>query len=132
MTAVDDAPQLTEEEQAAEKAAEKARLDGLRARYRTLPDIDARQRAIASEEIPKITGLAEPDDSDLMWQQTLIQEHFDLDKIAAPLRKRAEQMAAIAKAHADPANREGPEDGTHGALARRSSEIGRASCRERV
>jgi HK97 family phage major capsid protein len=104
MTEVDDR-ELTEEE----IAAEKARLDALRTKYRTLPDINARQRAIVEEEIPKITGLAEPDDGDLMWQETLIQEHFDLDKLAKPLRKRSEQMAAIAKAHADPANREGPE-----------------------
>jgi HK97 family phage major capsid protein len=105
MTAVDDAPQLTEEE----AAAKKARLDALRARYRTLPDIETRQRAIATEEIPKITSLSEPDEADLGWQETLIQEHFDLDEIAAPLKRRSEQMAAIARAHADPANREGPE-----------------------
>src|SRR6185312_1394475 len=104
MTAVEDAPQLTEEEQ----AAEKARLSELRGRYRTLPDMEARQRAIATEEIPKITALSDPDEGDLSWQETLIQEHYDLEKLAAPLRRRAEQMAAIARAHADPANREEP------------------------
>ena len=104
MTAVEDAPQLTEEEQ----AAEKARLNELRGRYRTLPDMEARQRAIATEEIPKITALSDPDEGDLSWQETLIQEHYDLEKLAAPLRRRAEQMAAIARAHADPANREEP------------------------
>lgn len=104
MTEVQDRP-LTDEEQ----AEEKTRLDGLRAQYRTLPEIDARQRAIVEEEIPKVTGLDDPDESDLMWQETLIQQHFDLDKIAKPLRRRAEQMAAIQKAHENPANREGPE-----------------------
>lgn len=104
MTAVDDRP-LTEEEQ----AAQKARLDALRAQYRTLPDIDARQRAIVEDEIPKITGLTDPDDSDLMWQETLIQEHFDLDQLARPLRKRAERLAAVMRAHEDPANREAPD-----------------------
>src|SRR6185312_2439981 len=104
MTAVDDAPQLSEEEQ----AAEKTRLNELRGRYRTLPDMEARQRAIASEELPKLTSLSEPDEADLAWQETLIQEHYDLEKLAAPLKRRAEQMAAIARAHADPANREEP------------------------
>jgi hypothetical protein len=102
VTAVDNEPQLSEEE----LAAEKARLNELRGRYRTLPDMEARQRAIATEEIPKLTSLSEPDDADLAWQETLIQEHYDLEKIAAPLRRRSEQMAAIARAHADPANRE--------------------------
>ncbi len=105
MTAVDDEPQLSEDE----LAAQKARLDALRGRYRTLPEMDARQRAIATEEIPKITKLSEPGEDDLTWQETLIQEHGDLDLLIAPIRRRAEQMAAIAKAHADPANREGPE-----------------------
>jgi HK97 family phage major capsid protein len=71
--------------------------------------MEARQRAIATEEIPKITSLSEPDDADLTWQETLIQEHGDLDLLVSPIRRRAEQMAAIARAHADPANREGPE-----------------------
>jgi hypothetical protein len=104
VTAVDDDRQLTEEEQ----AAEKTRLGELRARYRTLPDMENRQRAIASEELPKLTSLSEPDEADLAWQETLIQEHYDLEKLAAPLKRRAEQMAAIARAHADPANREEP------------------------
>lgn len=105
MTAVDDAAQLTEDE----LAAQKTRLDALRARYRTLPDMEARQRAIATEEIPKITSLSEPGEDDLTWQETLIQEHQDLDLIAAPIRRRAEQMMAIARAHSDPANREETE-----------------------
>jgi len=105
VTAVEDDRQLSEDE----LAAQKTRLDALRARYRTLPDMEARQRAIATEEIPKITGLAEPGEDDLAWQETLIQEHQDLDLIAAPIRRRAEQMLAIAKAHDNPANREGPE-----------------------
>ena len=105
MTAVDNEPQLSEEE----LAAEKERLDALRARYRTLPDMEARQRAIASEELPKLTSLPEPDQADLAWQETLIQEHYDLEKLAAPLKRRAAQMEAIARAHADPANREEPE-----------------------
>ena len=53
--------QLTEDE----LAAQKSRLDALRARYRTLPDMEARQRAIATEEIPKITKLSEPGEDDL-------------------------------------------------------------------
>jgi hypothetical protein len=105
VTAVDDDRQLTEDE----LAAQKMRLDALRARYRTLPEMEARQRAIATEEIPKITKLSEPGEDDLTWQETLIQEHQDLDLLVAPIRRRAEQMMVIAKAHADPANREGPE-----------------------
>ena len=97
--------QLSEDE----LAAQKTRLDALRARYRTLPEMEARQRAIATEEIPKITSLSEPGEDDLTWQETLIQEHADLDLLVAPIRRRAEQMAAIARAHADPANREEPE-----------------------
>jgi len=97
--------QLTEDE----LAAQKTRLDALRSRYRTLPEMEARQRAIATEEIPKITSLSEPGEDDLTWQETLIQEHADLDLLVAPIRRRAEQMAAIARAHADPANREEPE-----------------------
>jgi HK97 family phage major capsid protein len=97
--------QLSEDE----LAAQKSRLDALRARYKTLPEMEARQRAIATEEIPKITNLSDPGEDDLTWQQTLIQEHQDLDLLVAPIRRRAEQMAAIARAHADPANREEPE-----------------------
>ena len=67
MTAVDDTPQLSEEE----LAAEKARLKELRGRYRTLPDMEARQRAIASEELPKLIGLSEPEDADLAWQESI-------------------------------------------------------------
>jgi len=89
--------QLSEDE----LAAQKTRLDALRARYRTLPEMEARQRAIATEEIPKITSLSEPGEDDLTWQETLIQEHYDLEKLAAPLRRRAEQMAAIARAIAE-------------------------------
>jgi HK97 family phage major capsid protein len=103
MTAVDDRP-LSEEEQ----AAKEARKAVLREKYRTLPDMEARQRAIVTDEIPKISTLPEPDDGDLAWQETLIQEHDDLDELAAPLRKRAAALDRVMKAHADPANREEP------------------------
>jgi len=97
------------------------RQNALRAQYRTLQDMDARQRAIVHEELPKIDQLAEPGADDLAWQESLILEHDDLDVLAGPLRKRAKDMDRIRAAHADPANRETPEDGSHGALARRGS-----------
>src|SRR5215469_15888306 len=100
MTAVDDR-QLTEEE----LTAAKARQDSLRATYRTLQDMDARQRSIVGE-ITQISAIDNPDEGDLSWQETLIQEHDDLDELAKPLRKRAANLARVQAAHADPANRE--------------------------
>src|SRR5260221_7895411 len=96
------------------------RQNALRAQYRTLQDMDTRQRAIVGE-LADIDNIAEPGPDDLAWQETIIREHDDLDVLAAPLRKRAKDMDRIRAAHADPANREGPEDGTHGTLPRRSS-----------
>src|SRR5258708_7160506 len=96
------------------------RQNALRAQYRTLQDMDTRQRSIVAE-LAQIDQLPDPGEDDLAWQETIIREHDDLDVLAGPLRKRAKDMDRIRAAHADPANREGPEDGTHGALARRSS-----------
>jgi len=96
------------------------RQNALRAQYRTLQDMDTRQRAIVAE-LAQIDQLPEPGEDDLAWQETIICEHDDLDVLAGPLRKRAKDMDRIRAAHANPANREGPEDGSHGALARRGT-----------
>jgi HK97 family phage major capsid protein len=84
------------------------RQNVLRGTYRSLQDMEARQRAIL-EELAKVDQLPEPDEGDLAWQGTLITEHDDLDALAAPLRKRAKDMERVRAAHANPANREGPE-----------------------
>ncbi len=70
--------------------------------------MEARQRSIVTE-LAQIDDLPDPGEDDLAWQGTLITEHDDLDKLAAPLRKRAADMARVRAAHANPANREGPD-----------------------
>lgn len=94
-------------------AAKRARLDALRGQYRTLQDMEARQRSIV-EELARIDQLEDPGADDLAWQGTIITEHDDLDDLAAPLRKRAADLARVRAAHADPANREGPDSGVGG------------------
>src|SRR5258708_22688543 len=96
------------------------RQNALRAQYRTLQDMDTRQRAIVGE-LAQIDQLPDPGEDDLAWQETIIREHDDLDVLAGPLRKRAKDLDRTPAAHPDPANRDGPEDGTHGTPARRSS-----------
>lgn len=84
---------------------EAARLDSLRAQYRTLQDMEGRQAAIRTE-IQGISAIAEPGPDDLAWQGTLIREHDDLDTIAEPLRKRAKDLDRVLRARANPANTE--------------------------
>src|SRR5258708_7592316 len=96
------------------------RQNALRAQYRTLQDMDTRQRAIVTE-LAQIDQLPDPGEDDLAWQETIIREHDDLDVLAAPLRKRARDMDRIRAAHQDPANREGPEDAPPPALPPRRS-----------
>jgi HK97 family phage major capsid protein len=84
------------------------RQNALRAQYRTLQDMEARQRAIVAE-LAQIDQLEEPGPDDLSWQGTIITEHDDLDVLASPLRKRAADLERVRKAHQDPANREGPD-----------------------
>jgi HK97 family phage major capsid protein len=86
----------------------RTRLDRLRGQYRGLQAIDARQDAIRSE-LRQVSQLAEPGDDDLAWQETLIQEHDDLDELATPLRKRANDLERVFRAAQDPANLERPE-----------------------
>ena len=88
---------------------DQARLDSLRAQYRTLQDMEARQGAIRSE-IAGISAIAEPGEDDLSWQGTLITEHDDLDRLAEPLRKRAKDLDRVLRARTDAANTEAGAD----------------------
>jgi HK97 family phage major capsid protein len=97
--------------------AQRARLDSLRAQYRTLQAQEDRQRALLAE-LAQLDSIAEPTEDDLAWQGTLIQEHDDLDTLAAPLRKRAADLERVRKAHQNPANREGPDAGSAAPSAR--------------
>jgi HK97 family phage major capsid protein len=103
VTEVLDRP-LTDEEQ----AAKKARQDALRAEYPSLQEMSRRQEDIVTE-LARLDQIPDPDGEDSSWQGSLIIEHDDLDELAKPLRKRAADMARIRAAHADPANREGPD-----------------------
>jgi len=85
----------------------RARQDSLRAQYRTLQEMDARQDSIRAE-IKGISALDEPGPDDLAWQGTLITEHDDLDDLAKPLRKRAEDLKRVLAARQAPG---GTEDG---------------------
>src|SRR5262249_37655004 len=51
----------------------------------------------------------EPDGEDSSCQGSLILEHDDLPVIAAPIKKRSEDMARLRAPHAMPANRETPD-----------------------
>jgi HK97 family phage major capsid protein len=86
----------------------RARQNALRGQYRTLQDMENRQRAII-DELAKIDQLDDPGADDLSWQGTLITEHDDLDALAAPLRKRAADLARVRSAYQNPANRETPD-----------------------
>ena len=114
MTAVDD--------RAATGAADDAareRQNALRGQYRTMQEMEARQRSIVGE-LAAIDEIADPDEGDLAWQGTLITEHDDLDALLAPLRKRAKDMERVRAAHADPANRETPDPARTPDLATRN------------
>lgn len=104
MTAVDDRQDLSEEE----LAAKRARQEALRGQYRTLQQMEERQRSLVAE-LASIDQIEDPQADDLAWQGTLILEHDDLDEIKAPLVKRAADLARVRAAYAEPANREGPE-----------------------
>ena len=90
-----------------DSAAQERRIEGLRAKYRSLQDIEERQRAIITQ-LAELDGLDNPDGGDFIFQGTLIQEHDDLEKMAEKPRKRARDMERVRAAHADPANREEP------------------------
>ena len=88
-----------------DSAAQERRIEGLRSKYRSLQDIEERQRAIITQ-LAELDGLDNPDGGDFIFQGTLIQEHDDLEKMAEKPRKRARDMERVRAAHADPANRE--------------------------
>ena len=90
-----------------DSAGQERRIEGLRAKYRSLQDIEERQRAIITQ-LAELDGLDNPDGGDFIFQGTLIQEHDDLEKMAEKPRKRARDMERVRAAHADPANREEP------------------------
>jgi len=102
VTAVDDRLQTADGDEARD------RQNTLRAQYRSLQDMESRQRSII-DELAKIDQLPEPGEDDFAWQGTLITEHDDLDELAKPLRKRAADMERVRAAYQNPANREGPE-----------------------
>ena len=80
----------------------------LRGQYRSLQDMDSRQRAIVAE-LASIDQLAEPDDGDLAWQGDSSSGSMTTSThMAAPLRKRAKDMDRVRAAHQDPSNREEP------------------------
>jgi len=81
------------------------RIEGLRGKYRSLQEIDARQRAIV-DELAAIDSIEDPDGGDFIWQGSLIREHDDLEYMAAKPRKRAKDLERVRAAHEDPANRE--------------------------
>ena len=89
----------------------RSRQNGLRGQYRSLQDMESRQRAILGE-LAQLDAVGEPGEDDLAWQGTLITEHDDLDVLAAPLRKRAKDMERVRAAHMDPANRESAQTPT--------------------
>src|SRR5437764_769766 len=53
----------------------------------------------------------EENDGDL--RDTLVERWKQLDEETKPIIKRMEEIRAITRAAADPANREGPDDGSH-------------------
>ncbi len=73
--------------------------------YRTLQDIEGRQRSIRSE-LATIDGNAELSEEDVSWQGTLIAEFDELEGAATPLRKRMADLSRVQKAAADVDNRE--------------------------
>jgi HK97 family phage major capsid protein len=81
---------------------------GLRAKYRSLQDMDAQMRTLRSQ-LRDIGQLPNPSDDDLVWQGTIIKEHDALDEIAEPHRKRAADLERISKRAQDPENREEPQ-----------------------
>jgi HK97 family phage major capsid protein len=103
MTEVLDRPADTGDDDGA-----RARQQQLRGQYRSLQVIDARQESLRGE-LRKLNQSDEPEEVDLGWQGTLIQEHDDLEEIAKPLRKRAADLERVFRAAQDPGNREGPE-----------------------
>ena len=104
MTAVDDRP--ADAGAGDDSAAERdRRIEGLRAKYRSLQEIDERQRAILGE-LAAVDAIDDPDGGDFIWQGSLIREHDDLEKMAEKPRKRARDLERVRAAHEDPANRE--------------------------
>jgi HK97 family phage major capsid protein len=81
------------------------RIEALRPKYRSLQEIDARQRAIL-DELAALDAVDDPDGGDFIWQGSLIREHDDLEHMAAKPRKRAKDLERVRAAHADEANRE--------------------------
>jgi len=81
------------------------RIETLRGKYRSLQEIDARQRSIL-DELAAIDAIDDPDGGDFIWQGSLIREHDDLEHMAAKPRKRAKDLERVRAAHEDPANRE--------------------------
>lgn len=76
--------------------------------YRTLQEMETRMRSL-QQELVRIDQLDAPTDEDAAFQGTIIKEYDELEKDAAPLRKRMADIRRITQAADDPANR---EDGT--------------------
>ncbi len=78
--------------------------------YRTLQDMEARQRSI-QQELAKIDALPNPNEEDVNLQGTLIKDYDDIEAKAEPLRKRMADVRRVRQAADDPDNREEPQSG---------------------
>ena len=97
VTAVDRPPADSPSE---ETAAHEARTTALRGQYRTLPDMEARQRAIAPRSSPKLDQPDRPGRrTTSRGRSTLIQEHDDLDdaRRAAAQARRSDLTGSRAR-----------------------------------
>ena len=76
----------------------------------TLQDMEERIRSIKAN-LRDLAANPNPTDEDVVVQDSLIQEHDQLEADAEPLRKRMADLDRIAKAAADDDNREEPRTG---------------------
>ena len=75
--------------------------------YRTLQDMEERQRSIR-QELGRIDEIQNPSEEDVNYQGTLIQEHDELEAKAEPIRKRMADVRRVRQAADNPENREEP------------------------
>jgi HK97 family phage major capsid protein len=76
--------------------------------YRTLQDMEERQRSI-QQELRRIGELDNPSVEDVNFQGTLIKEYDTLEEQADPIRQRMADVRRVMKAAEDPENREEPQ-----------------------
>jgi HK97 family phage major capsid protein len=76
--------------------------------FRTLQELTGRMEYIRSE-LSTLDENADLSEEQLSWQGTIIAEYDELEKKAAPLRKRMADIDRVRSAAAQPENREEPE-----------------------